>query len=128
MSAIRETGDYEQWIKFFLEGVYASGKSAIETANELISLMYRNIRRLEDENYTKRTLETMMKVFHYLEAHPIIEIGKTAKDLSIAYNTVSSAVSRFEKLGILQLVKKQERNRVYSYKEYIDILRSGTDV
>ena len=127
MSAIRETGDYEQWIKFFLKGIYASGKSAIETANELIALRDKNIRKLENENYTKRTLETMMKVFHYLEAHPIIDIGKTAEDLSIAYNTVSSAVNRFEKLGILHLVKKQGRNKVYSYKEYIDILRDGTE-
>ena len=127
MSAIRETGDYEQWIKFFLEGIYASGKSAIETANELIALRDKNIRKLENENYTKRTLETMMKVFHYLEAHPIIDIGKTAEDLSIAYNTVSSAVNRFEKLGILHLVKKQGRNKVYSYKEYIDILKDGTE-
>ena len=128
MSAIRETGDYEQWIKFFLEGIYASGKSAIETANELIALRDKNIRKLRNEKYTKRTLETMMKVFHYLEAHPIIDIGKTAEDLSIAYNTVSSAVNRFEKLGILHLVKKQGRNKVYSYKEYIDILRDGTEV
>lgn len=128
MSAIRETGDYEQWIKFFLEGIHASGESAIETANELIALRNKNIKRLEDENYTKRTLETMIKVFHYLEAHPIIEIGKTAEDLSMAYNTVSSAVDRFEKLGILHLVKKQGRNKVYSYKEYIDILRNGTEV
>lgn len=127
MSAIRETGDYEQWIKFFLEGIYASGKSAIETANELIALRDKNIRKLRNEKYTKRTLETMMKVFHYLEAHPIIDIGKTAEDLSIAYNTVSSAVNRFEKLGILHLVKKQGRNKVYSYKEYIDILKDGTE-
>ena len=128
MSEIRRTGDYEQWIKFFLEGIYASGKSAIETANELIVLRIKNIKRLEDENYTKRTLETMKKLFHYLEAHPIIEIGKTAEDLSLAYNTVSSAVNRFEKLGILHLVKKQERNKIYSYKEYIDILKNGTEV
>lgn len=128
MSEIRRTGDYEQWIKFFLEGIYASGKSAIETANELIVLRVKNIKRLEDENYTKRTLETMKKLFHYLEAHPIIEIGKTAEYLSLAYNTVSSAVNRFEKLGILHLVKKQERNKIYSYKEYIDILKNGTEV
>lgn len=128
MSAVRETGDYEQWIKFFLEGIYVSGESAIETANELILLRNKYIRRLESENYTKRTFETMMKVFHYLENHPIIEIGKTAEDLSISYNTVSAAVDRFEKLGILHLVKKQGRNKVYSYKEYIDILRSGTEV
>ena len=128
MSAIRETGDYEQWIKFFLEGIYVSGKSAIETANELIALREKNIKKLNSENYTKRTFETMMKIFHYLEAHPIIEIRKTSKDLSMAYNTVSLAIDRFEKLGILHLVKKQGRKKVYSYKEYIDILRDGTEV
>lgn len=128
MSAIRETGDYEQWIKFFLEGIYVSGKSAIKTANELIVLREKNIKKLNSENYTKRTFETMMKIFHYLEAHPIIEIRKTSKDLSMAYNTVSLAIDRFEKLGILHLVKKQGRNKVYSYKEYIDILRDGTDI
>lgn len=128
MSAIRETGDYEQWIKFFLEGIYVSGKSAIKTANELIVLREKNIKKLNSENYTKRTFETMMKIFHYLEAHPIIEIRKTSKDLSMAYNTVSLAIDRFEKLGILHLVKKQGRNKVYSYKEYIDILKNGTEV
>lgn len=128
MSAIRETGDYEQWIKFFLEGIYVSGKSAIETANELIVLREKNIKKLNSENYTKRTFETMMKIFHYLETHPIIEIRKTSKDLSMAYNTVSLAIDRFEKLGILHLVKKQGRNKVYCYKEYINILRDGTEV
>ena len=128
MSKVRETGDYEQWIKFFLDGIYVSGKSAIETADELIALRNKNLKILDSQNYTKRTLETMMKVFQYLEKHPIIEIGKTAADLSISYNTVSLAVDRFEKLGILNLVKKQKRNKVYAYKECIGILRSGTEI
>ncbi len=128
MSLVRDTGNYEQWIKFFLEGIYVSGKSAIETANELIILRDKNLRRIEKENYTKRTFETIIKVFHYLEAHPIIDIGKTAENLAMAYNTVSSAVGRLEKIGILQLMNKQERNKVYSYKEYLDLLRSGTEV
>lgn len=55
-------------------------------------------------------------------------IGKTAKDLSLSYNTVSSAIARFEELGILSLVNKQDRNKVYSYDDYISILRSGTEL
>ena len=128
MSAIRETGDYEQWVKFFLKGIYVSGKSAIETANELIDLRNKNLKKIENENYNKRTHATMMNIFHYLEAHPIIDIGKTAKELSMAYNTVSSAVARFEKIEILHLVTKQERNKVYCYDEYINLLRSGTEL
>ena len=128
MTVVRENGDYEQWVKFFIEGIYVSGQSAIETADELIAIRNSNLKRLEAENYTKRTHETMIKVFGYLEAHPIIEIGKTAKDLSLSYNTVASAVSRFEALGILSLVNNQDRNKVYSYDDYISILRSGTEL
>lgn len=128
MTAVRESGDYEQWIKFFIEGIYVSGQSAIETADELIAIRNSNLERLEAENYTKRAHETMIKVFGYLEAHPIIDIGKTAKDLSLSYNTVASAVARFEALGILSLVNNQDRNKVYSYDDYISILRSGTEL
>ena len=128
MTVVRENGDYEQWVKFFIEGIYVSGQSAIETADELIAIRNSNLKRLEAENYTKRTHETMIKIFGYLEAHPIIEIGKTAKDLSLSYNTVASAVSRFEALGILSLVNNQDRNKVYSYDDYISILRSGTEL
>lgn len=128
MTAVRESGDYEQWIKFFIEGIYVSGQSAIETADELIALRNSNINKLAGAKYTKRTHETMIKVLDYLEAHPIIEIGKTAKDLSLSYNTVSSAIARFEELGILSLVNKQDRNKVYSYDDYISILRSGTEL
>ena len=128
MSAVRETGDYEQWVKFFLKGIYVSGKSAIETANKLIFLRNKNLKKIENQNYNKRTHATMLKIFRYLEAHPIIDIGKTAIELCMAYNTVSSAVSRFEKIGILHLVNKQERNKVYRYDEYIEMLRSGTEL
>ena len=128
MTVVRENGDYEQWVKFFIEGIYVSGQSAIETADELIAIRNSNLKRLEAEKYTKRTHETMIKIFGYLEAHPIIEIGKTAKDLSLSYNTVASAVSRFEALGILSLVNNQDRNKVYSYDDYISILRSGTEL
>ena len=100
----------------------------MQSWGKLWTIRYKNLRMLEEENYSKRTVATMEKVFNYLEEHPIIEIGKTAEDLSMAYNTVATAVRRFETLEILKLVKNQGRNKVYSYKEYIDILSSGTEL
>lgn len=128
MSAVRQSGDYEQWIKFFLNGIYISAKSAIETANELILLRDKNIRKIEAANYNKRTFDTMMTIFNYLEAHPIIEISKTANDLSLSYNTVLACVKRFEEIDILHIVKKQRRNKTYKYNDYLDILRAGTEL
>lgn len=128
MSAIRDTGDYEQWIKFFLEGIYISGKLAIEAADELIALRCKSLERIEKEKYTKRTLDTMLKLLYYLEAHPIIEIGKTANDLGLSYNTVSSAINKLEQIQIVSMTSKKGRNRVYVYTEYLDLLKIGTDI
>lgn len=128
MSAIRESGDYEQWVNFFLKGICVSALSAIETANELISLREKNIKLIEEQNYTKRTLDTMMKIFFYIEAHPIVDIKKTAEDLSLSFNTVSNSIKKFLELEILYLNKNQSRNKIFYYKDYIEILKSGTEL
>jgi len=128
MSVIRNTGNYEQWIRFFLKGIYLSGQSAIETADKLIALKNNNLEKIKNENYSKRTVETMLKVFHYIEAHPIIDIVKTAEELSMAYNSIATCINKLEGLGILNAANKQARNKIYSYKEYIDVLSAGTEV
>jgi len=61
-----------------------------------------------------------------LEKQPIIEMKKTSEELSIAYNTVASAVESLEDLGILEQTKNVKRNRVFAYEKYLDILRKNT--
>ncbi|MDO5689316.1 MAG: Fic family protein [Tissierellia bacterium] len=128
MTEVRETGNYEQWIDFFVRAVKVAAESAINTAEELITLKIKNEQLLEKQGYTKRTLETMQKIFRYLQSYPIIEIPKTARELELSYNTVASGIRRFEDLGILRKLKEQERNRAYIYDEYLSILRTGTEI
>lgn len=126
MTAVRESGNYEQWILFFIRGIVISGKSAIETADELIHIKKNDLEKIHNQKYTQRTRETMLKVYAYIQAHPLIDIGKTATDLNLAYNTIASAVKRFEILGILKQTNRQDRNRIYAYEAYLSVLRSGT--
>ena len=46
----------------------------------------------------------------------------------MAYNSIATCVDKLEHLGILCAVKEQSRNKIYSYKEYIDILSAGTEL
>jgi Fic family protein len=66
------------------------------------------------------------KLFSYLETNPIIEIRKTAAALRLACNTTASAVTRLCEADILEEVSGNQRNRLFSYKDYPDILREGT--
>lgn len=61
------------------------------------------------------------------EAHPIIDIKKTADALKMAFGTVKAAVNRLMAVGILRQSNQEAgRNRIFVYKAYLDILREGT--
>ena len=68
----------------------------------------------------------MLKVFAYLESNPIIDIQKTATSLDMSYNTVAKAVSILIDNGILEQTDKSGKAKIYSYIEYLNILRKDT--
>ncbi len=123
MSEVRLKGNYEQWVKFFLEAVYESAKDATETIDKLIALHDKNCVKVEELG---RRAKNAMRVFEYLEANPIIEIQKTAKELDIAFNTMSSIVKDLSSIGVLEQTSTQSRNRTFAYNEYLEILKEGT--
>ncbi len=123
MNEVRLKGNYEQWIKFFLEAVYESAKDAVETIDKLTTL--HDNYRLKIEGLGRRA-KNVMRVFEYLESNPIIEIQKTARELDIAFNTISSIVKDLISIGVLEQTSTQSRNRTFAYKEYLEILKEGT--
>jgi DNA-binding Lrp family transcriptional regulator len=67
-----------------------------------------------------------MKVFNYLEGSPVIDIKKTSQELGISFNAVANAVNKLVELGILKQTENVQRNRVFAYDEYLNILRKDT--
>ena len=127
MMELRKNGDYEQWIKFFLQAFVESAEDAIATIDKLKALHEKSFAVLLT-SIPKRQLENAGKLFTYLEANPIIDITKTAQQLDLAYNTTSRLVSAFVKLGLLRQSNTKNKNRVYAYEEYLQILRKGTEL
>lgn len=123
MSEVRNKENYEQWIKFFLRAVKESSEDASETIKKLLALHNKNIEIVEGLG---RASGTTKLLFNYLEQNPIIDIRKTADELGLAFSTVSNAVKRLEKCGILVLTNNTNRNRVFAYEEYLEILRKDT--
>lgn len=123
LSEVRDDGDFEQWIKFFLSAINESAQDAVQTIDELSALHDKNEASIQAIG---RARINALRVFEYLEAHPIVDIGKTAEALKLSFNTVSTAIKRLIELGILTPTRNISRNRVFAYKDYLDILRRGT--
>ena len=124
MTQVRRTGDYEQWITFFLQAFADSAEDAIHTIDRLTALHDKSTKLFD--TLTKRQRTSVLKVFSYLESNPIIDIQKTATTLEMSYNTVAKVVSILIDNGILTQTDKSGKAKIYSYTEYLDILRKDT--
>ena len=120
MSEVRKSGNYEQWVEFFLEAVAAGAKDSLESIRRLSALHDESLAQLPKSNRTKDNLRA---VFNYIERFPIIDIKKTAISLDLSYNTVASCVRKLVVQDILKETTNRARNKVYSYTKYLDILR-----
>ena len=123
ISEVRRSGNFEQWIRFFLEAVSKAASDSLEAIRQLSTLHDKNIKKLPK---TTRSKDNLRAVFDYIEQYPILDIKKTAKELNISYNTVSTAVKKLVELGILQETTNAARNRVFAYEDYLGILRKDT--
>ena len=123
LTEVRNKGNYEQWVKFFLQAVLESAQDAAITIDRLTALHDKNIAVISNMG---RASKNALQLIGYLEANPIIEITKTAKALDMSFNTVSAAIKRLCDADILVQSSGEQRNRVFSYEAYLTLLREGT--
>ena len=124
MTQVRKTGDYEQWVLFFLQALSDSAEDAIQTIDRLTEIHNRNVEKFN--SMTKRQQTNAINFLIYLEKNPIIDIQKTAAALNLSYNTVAKNVALFVDNGILQQTEKSGRSKIYSYVDYLAVLRKDT--
>jgi Fic family protein len=120
---VRTKGNFEQWIKFFLLAVYESAEDSINTIKKLKELHDINFKAVDKIGRASKTVKMVLK---YLESNPIIDIQKTSLELGISYNAVSNAVNHLMDSGILKQTDGAQRNRVFAYENYLEILRKDT--
>lgn len=124
MTQVRKTGNYEQWVMFFLQALSDSAGDAIQTIDALTALHNQSVAKLGA--FSKRQQTNLLKLFAYIETNPIIDIQKTAAALGLSYNTVSKMVTILVDEGILRQTDKAGKAKIYSYADYLDILRKDT--
>lgn len=123
MSEVRTKGNYEQWVRFFLQAIKECAEDGILTIDKLDELHKKNLTII---NSMGGRVKNTLLMFNYIETNPIIDIRKTSQALGVAYNTIATQVKRLIDAGILIQTDSASRNRTFSYKEYLDILRDGT--
>jgi Fic family protein len=123
LTAIRNDGDWEAWLKFFLRGVEQVSEEAINTARRILML------RDEHSGAINAGMGTSagsgLRLLDYLYEQPMINIRMVERRLGTSFVTASKLVERFVALGILTEATGGERNRRYVYAPYLALFESS---
>ena len=117
---VREKGEFEAWIKFFLQGVATVAEEASDTSNKIISLKNRDKDKIADTY--KET--SKVAVFHErLFDRPIISITDITAIMDTTFPTANDICRKLVKMDILKEITGKDRNKLFAYKNYLDLLK-----
>ncbi len=125
LNAVRRDGDWEGWIKFYLQGVYEISKQATDAAEAIMDLMAQDRQKAAGLG---KASPTALALLDMLYRRPYVTIPYVARELGISSPAASKAVANLTTLGILKEVSGKKRDRVFLHESYLSIIREGTEI
>jgi Fic family protein len=119
LQAVRDTGDWERWLLFFLRGVIEVSAQATETARRILAL--REEHRGAVTAHLARAAANGHRVLESLYERPIVSVADIRALLGCTYPAASNVVNRLASLGILREITGYRRNRLFRYESYIQL-------
>jgi len=117
LQAIRDTGDWEGWLAFFLMGVAEVSAEATETSRRILAL--REQHRTLVTAHLGRAAGNGHRVLEHLFEKPILSVADVRKLTGTTYPAANNLVSRLAERGIIEEITGHKRNRLFRYEPYI---------
>jgi Fic family protein len=124
LQSVRERGDWETWLEFFLDGVRETSLQAADAAREILTVFEADRRRIESLG---RPAASALRVHQLLQQRPIVGIPDIAQKTGISAPTIAKSIRHLEKLGVIREITGKQRGRMFVYSDYLNILNRGTE-
>ena len=125
LQSVRDDGDWEGWLLFFLNGVAEVSEQAADTARRI--LLLREQHREHIIANLGRASGSGIRLLESLYRHPIISGMDASRASGLSKASASRLVARFVELGILVEITGHSRNRRFMYDDYVALFREEDD-
>ena len=124
LQKVRIDGDWESWFEFFVKAVRLTAKQATDTARKLTSLAGENRKLIQGMG---RVAGSALMVHQSLMVRPLTDSAHLCTTSGLAPNTVNKVLKALIKAGIVEEVTGKNRNRIYVYRKYLDVMNEGIE-
>lgn len=115
LMAVRLSGDWEGWMRFFLRGVAETASEATENARRIFELREQHRALLLDEGLSQHGLPILSALYDL----PMINVNRASELLDVSFPTANRVIGEMEKLGLLVEISGRRRSRVFRYEPYV---------
>lgn len=124
LQEVRENGNWEAWLDFFLAGVAETANQAFEAATQIVDLFKEDRERITNES---DRAGSALRIHDLFQQNPFLTSNQLVQQTGLSAPTVNAALADLEKMGIVEEITGRKRGRVFSYQRYLAILSEGTD-
>ncbi|MBE9139611.1 Fic family protein [Nodosilinea sp. LEGE 07088] len=121
LQAIRDSGNWEGWLKFFLRGVYEVAQEAAATARKIVNLKEEHRQLLLDE--MGRRSGNAIALLESLYFRPIFNVEHAETITNLSYPNANTLIKDLIDIGLLEEITGQKRNRAFSYAPYLAVFQ-----
>lgn len=118
LQAVRDAGDWEGWLRFFIDGVRSTASLATLRVQAILGLRERD--RQDIQSLGRRT-PSGFALHDQLFSSPIVDAAMVQKLIDVSQPTANRVIRDLEELGILTELTGRQRSRVWVYEAYFDI-------
>jgi Fic family protein len=122
LMAVRQGNHLQAWLVFFLHGVAETANRSTDVFRKILAIKTRLEREVLPK-FSHRRQANAQALVKALYSTPVVQVWLVEKQLGLPKNTATSLVADFVKYGVLQEITGQRRNRVFVFREYLDLFK-----
>jgi Fic family protein len=125
LQRVRTHGEWESWLRFFLNGVTEVARTATETTRRLLALISGDRQAI---HALGRASASALRLHDLMVKKVMFRIPDAARELALSEVTVASTAAHLQRIGIAREVTGRTRNKLFQYTNYLAVLEEGTAV
>jgi Fic family protein len=121
LMSVRDEGDWEGWLTFFLRGVAETSADATRTAKQIVSLREAHRARIQEA-----TSPNGLRLLDLLFRRPMVNVALVQERLKLSFVTAAKLIEALAELGVVEEITGARRNRVFRYSPYLALFADDT--
>jgi len=121
LQSVRDAGQWEEWLAFFLEGVATVAREATEKARRIVQLR-ETVRERVGASLGRRS-GAGLRLLDALFKSPVVSVGMVQGILKYSQPAAAAMVAALERAGVLEEITGRRRDRLFAFQRYLRLFR-----